>query len=84
MHMIAYTCCTLYRCERGAAANSKKPLMRFCVLSVWKLIPDRQGELTLALEMARPEPADASTPNGHNGKDSFGNGYFGKKMFIIS
>jgi hypothetical protein len=53
------------------------------VLSVWKLIPDRQGELTLALEMARPEPAAAPTLNGHNGKDSFSNGYFGKKIFIF-
>lgn len=53
-----------------------------CVLSVWKLIPDQQGELTLALDMAKPEPAAANALNGLNGKDSFGNGYFGKKIYI--
>jgi hypothetical protein len=53
------------------------------VLSVWKLIPDRQGELTLALEMARPEPAAVYALNGLNGKDSLGNGYFGKKFVMI-
>jgi len=54
------------------------------MISVWKLIPDQQGELTLTLDMEDAEKLKVAAPDDQSAADEvfIFNGYFGEDKKI--